>query len=123
MGLICLCGEPNYITDLFKGMVSVDHIKGAIFISIFSFKFSLSFTVSDRINRIYGWCLGWDKCIGLGSKIYLVSRRQAHQINSSALPDKLNPSKTPTIYSLYINTGRETFTFTHLICHLPKLFI
>ena len=75
IGLICLFGEPNYITDLFKGTVSVDHIKGAIFISVFSFKLSLSFTVSDRINRIDGWCLGWDNFIGLGSEIYLVRLR------------------------------------------------
>ena len=67
--------EPNYIADLFKGTGSVDHIKGAIFISIFSFKFSLSFTVRDRINRIDGWCLGWVKFIGQGGGIYLVSRR------------------------------------------------
>ena len=59
--------------DLFKGTVSVDHVKGAIFISIFSFKFSLSFTVHDRINRIDGWCLGWVKFIGQGGGIYLVS--------------------------------------------------
>ena len=72
IGLICLFGEPNHITDLFKGTVSVDHIKGAIFISIFSFKFSLSFTMRDRINRIDGWCLGWVKFIGLGSEISLV---------------------------------------------------
>ena len=63
------------LSDLFKGTVSVDHIKGAIFISIFSFKFSLSFTVRDRINRIDGWCLGWVKFIGLGSEIYLVCLR------------------------------------------------
>ena len=51
---MCLFGEPNYITDLFKGTVSVDHIKGAIFISIVSFKFFLSFKVCDRVNRIDG---------------------------------------------------------------------
>ena len=33
-GTNCLLGEPNYITDLFKGTVSVDHIKGAIFKSM-----------------------------------------------------------------------------------------
>ena len=33
-GLICFLGEPNDITDLFKGTVSVDHIKGAIFKSM-----------------------------------------------------------------------------------------
>ena len=33
-GLICLLGEPNYITDLFKGTVSVDRIKGAMFKSM-----------------------------------------------------------------------------------------
>ena len=53
-GLFCIFGEPNYISDLFKVTVSVDRIKGAIFISIFSFKFSLSLTVRDRINRIDG---------------------------------------------------------------------
>ena len=26
---------------------------------------------------------------------------KAHQINFGAEPDKLNPSKTPTIYSIY----------------------
>ena len=67
--------RTDYITDLFKGTVSVDHIKGAVLISIFSFKFSLSFTVRDRINRIDGWCLGWVKFIGLGSEIYLVRLR------------------------------------------------
>ena len=32
--LICLFGEPNYVTDLLKGTVSVGHIKGAIFKSM-----------------------------------------------------------------------------------------
>ena len=73
IGTNLFIGELNYITDLFKGTVSVDHIKGAIFISVFSFKFSLSFTVHDRINTIDGWCLGWVKFIGLSSEIYLVS--------------------------------------------------
>ena len=34
IGTNLLLGELNYITDLFKGTVSVDHIKGAIFKSM-----------------------------------------------------------------------------------------
>ena len=40
-----LLGDSNYIIDLYKGTVSIDHIKGAVFKSmIFIYIFSVIFS-------------------------------------------------------------------------------